>query len=107
MVVVVAIVLVKILGGSPTTSTTLVGPMDTRANAAVLAKVTAVTPTEAATVGVPSSVIAPSVFKGQPPLTSGGHPAVLYIGAEYCPYCAAERWAIVMTLLRASARSRT
>src|SRR5579875_320791 len=29
-------------------------------------------------------------------LTSGGKPEVLYIGAEYCPYCAAERWAMVM-----------
>lgn len=31
-------------------------------------------------------------------LTSGGKPVVLYIGAEYCPYCAAERWALVSAL---------
>jgi thiol-disulfide isomerase/thioredoxin len=31
-------------------------------------------------------------------LTSGGKPEILYIGAEYCPYCAAERWALVMAL---------
>jgi thiol-disulfide isomerase/thioredoxin len=31
-------------------------------------------------------------------LTSGGKPVVLYIGAEYCPYCAAERWALVTAL---------
>jgi len=31
-------------------------------------------------------------------LTSGGHPEVLYIGAEYCPYCAAERWPLLMAL---------
>lgn len=35
-----------------------------------------------------------------PPLTAGGKPEVLYIGAEYCPYCAAERWALVMALSR-------
>jgi hypothetical protein len=23
---------------------------------------------------------------------------MLYIGAEYCPYCAAERWPLVMAL---------
>ncbi len=30
----------------------------------------------------------------------GGKPQVLYIGAEYCPYCAAERWAIIVALGR-------
>lgn len=35
-----------------------------------------------------------------PPLTSGGKPKVLYVGAEYCPYCAAERWAVVAALSR-------
>jgi thiol-disulfide isomerase/thioredoxin len=33
-------------------------------------------------------------------LTSGGKPEVLYIGAQYCPYCAAERWALVTALSR-------
>ena len=27
-----------------------------------------------------------------------GKPEILYIGAEYCPFCAAERWALVMAL---------
>jgi hypothetical protein len=31
-------------------------------------------------------------------LTANGKPQVLYIGAEYCPYCAGERWAMVMAL---------
>ena len=34
------------------------------------------------------------------PLTSGGKPEVLYIGAEYCPYCAAERWSMISALSR-------
>jgi thiol-disulfide isomerase/thioredoxin len=34
------------------------------------------------------------------PLTSGGKPEVLYMGAEYCPYCAAQRWAMVNALSR-------
>lgn len=33
-------------------------------------------------------------------LTSNGKPEVLYIGAEYCPYCAAERWAMIVALSR-------
>jgi hypothetical protein len=35
-----------------------------------------------------------------PRLTSGGKPEMLYIGAEYCPYCATERWAMVAALSR-------
>jgi hypothetical protein len=31
-------------------------------------------------------------------LTSNGKPEVLYIGAEYCPFCAAERWALIVAL---------
>jgi hypothetical protein len=34
------------------------------------------------------------------PLTSNGKPEFLYIGADFCPYCAAERWSIVVALSR-------
>jgi hypothetical protein len=34
------------------------------------------------------------------PLTSAGKPEMLYIGAEYCPYCAAMRWAMAVALSR-------
>jgi hypothetical protein len=34
------------------------------------------------------------------PLTSNGKPELLYIGAEYCPYCAANRWAMIVALSR-------
>jgi thiol-disulfide isomerase/thioredoxin len=33
-------------------------------------------------------------------LKSGGKPEVLYIGGEYCPFCAAERWAMVNAFSR-------
>ncbi len=33
-------------------------------------------------------------------LTYNGKPEILYIGAEYCPYCAAERWAMIIALSR-------
>jgi hypothetical protein len=35
-----------------------------------------------------------------PALTSGGKPEVLYIGGEFCPFCAAERWAMVNAFSR-------
>src|SRR5262249_48840261 len=34
------------------------------------------------------------------PLLKDGKPLVLYLGAEYCPFCAAERWAMVVALSR-------
>jgi hypothetical protein len=37
---------------------------------------------------------------GGTPLTANGKPEMLYMGAEYCPYCAAERWAMVVALSR-------
>jgi hypothetical protein len=33
-------------------------------------------------------------------LTSAGKPEVLYVGAEYCPYCAATRWPLTVALSR-------
>jgi hypothetical protein len=35
-----------------------------------------------------------------PALTSGGKPEMLYIGAEWCPFCAAERWSMATALRR-------
>ena len=43
------------------------------------------------------AVFAPYKIKGSS-LTSGGRPEMLFIGAEYCPFCAAERWTMVMAL---------
>jgi hypothetical protein len=50
-------------------------------------------------VGDGSATPAPTPISDAP-LVSDGHPEVLYIGAEYCPYCAAERWALVLALSR-------
>lgn len=36
----------------------------------------------------------------EPLLRAGGKPEVLYVGAEFCPFCAAERWALVTSLAR-------
>jgi hypothetical protein len=53
-------------------------------------------------VGLPSTVNRPpSRLSGyQPPLGDGHKVAVVYVGAEYCPYCALERWALIVALSR-------
>lgn len=52
------------------------------------------------TVGLPSSVTLPTTLQGQPPLTDQGKPAVVYVGGEFCPFCAVQRWALVVALSR-------
>jgi hypothetical protein len=43
----------------------------------------------------------PIVISGQPPLTLDGKtPTLMYYGAEYCQYCAAERWGMAVALAR-------
>ena len=49
-------------------------------------------------VGAPPVVPGQALLTGQPALSIGGRPAVVYVGAEFCPYCAAERWALVAAL---------
>ncbi len=32
--------------------------------------------------------------------TADGKPEIVYVGAEYCPFCAAQRWSIIVALSR-------
>ena len=41
-----------------------------------------------------------NVLKSQPLIKTNGKPTMFYVGAEYCPYCAATRWALVVALSR-------
>jgi hypothetical protein len=49
-------------------------------------------------VGLPSQVSAPTSLVGQPPLTADGKPTVVYVGGEYCPFCAVARWELAIAL---------
>ena len=48
----------------------------------------------------PDPNFAPGKLEGGAPLTQDGKPKVLYVGAEYCPFCAMERWALIGALAR-------
>lgn len=47
---------------------------------------------------VPSYAPVPLRTVSGPPLTSQGKPEMLYIGAEFCPHCAAMRWSMAIAL---------
>ncbi len=52
------------------------------------------------TIGLPSNVLAPNSVSVGAPLTQDGKPVVVFIGGEFCPYCAMARWALVVALSR-------
>jgi hypothetical protein len=100
--VVVIIVVLVIVKATSTTSNAYT-PV-TPAPAAVVHDVTNIPLSVYNTVGVNSPTVPvnpPIIVKGQPPLKFDGKtPGFLYYGAEYCPFCAAERWAITAALSR-------
>ncbi|HWC23109.1 MAG TPA: DUF929 family protein [Flexivirga sp.] len=51
-------------------------------------------------VGAGSATTGPTAVNGGKPLTKNGKPEVLYIGAEFCPFCGMERWALTAALSR-------
>lgn len=62
--------------------------------------VASVSPASLLTVGGGSATMLAKPTSGDPPLVSHGKPELLYVGGEFCPYCAAERWSMVQALSR-------
>lgn len=105
VVIVVALVIIKVTSGSPTPS----GSSNFQATSpTIVSELSHVPASVFNTVGVTSpvaQVVAPLPLKNQPALmatsTSGTTlPEVFYLGAEFCPYCAAERWPTIIALSR-------
>jgi hypothetical protein len=105
VVIVVALVLIKVLSSSPSTpGKSSFSPVDPT----TFAQITGVPMSVFNAVGVTShavQVTAPIPIKGQPSLTAPNSegtqvPEILYVGAEYCPYCAAQRWSTIVALSR-------
>jgi Domain of unknown function (DUF929) len=92
---VVTLVVVK-LGQSPAHSA---APASAGVTAQVQREITSVPASAFSAVGA-GTASGFSPVTGQPALTSGGKPELLYIGGEYCPYCAAERWALAAAVSR-------
>jgi thiol-disulfide isomerase/thioredoxin len=96
VIIVVFIVLSRIQQSPGSAS----GP--TLASSQVFNAVTKVDPNVLAAVGTGGVQNPLKAVNGSPPILKGptGKPEFLYMGAEYCPYCAAERWAVVVALSR-------
>lgn len=96
LLVVVVLVVVKLANGGNKLES---GQRGAPAAATVIQQVTHVPTATLDTVGIGSVKTAPTALSGAA-LTQNGKPQVLYIGAEYCPFCAAQRWGVVVALSR-------
>src|SRR5260370_10151896 len=101
LVVVVAFIVVKLSQGSSTPSSSSSGR--TALPASVVSQVTNVPASTLEKVGkggVASLASTPLSPGSGTTLTSASKPEMLYIGAEFCPYCAAMRWSMAIALSR-------
>jgi Domain of unknown function (DUF929) len=97
MLVIGIALIVAVAGGSSSSGGDIVGRKS--APTALVTKVTSVPDTVINSIGQGSAAPLPTPING-PSVGSGSKPGVLYIGAEYCPHCAAERWAMLNALSR-------
>ncbi|RZT17369.1 uncharacterized protein DUF929 [Kribbella sp. VKM Ac-2569] len=95
VVIVGGLVTIRLVGGGKKTAT---GPSGA-ADAGLVTALSSIPDSTFAAVGTSEVKAAPSAITA-PALTAGGKPKVLYIGAEFCPYCAAERWPVTVALSR-------
>ena len=101
-VVVVAVVVVFIILGTRPTAKGTASSSNQLAPASVLAAVTGVSPSVSSTIGAGGITDPFQPISGSPAALTGpgGKPELFYYGAEFCPYCAAERWGLVIALSR-------
>src|SRR3954451_4156292 len=93
--VVAGLIIAKLAGAGASTPSAAAG----LASSQVVTDVTSVPAATLNKVGVGSAQGGPQHITA-PALTQAGKPKVLYVGAEYCPFCAAERWPVVVALSR-------
>lgn len=96
LVVVIALIAAVLSGGDSDPAPTTLAP-DAAADA--VRRVTGVDPAALDAVGV-GTVNGPAAVVQGTPLRVDGKPEVLYIGAEFCPFCAAQRWGLIVALSR-------
>jgi thiol-disulfide isomerase/thioredoxin len=75
-------------------------PLNADATQQVVTAITALPASEFEQIGAGSATNLIHAVSGSSLTGRAGRPEVFYYGAEYCPYCAAERWPLVIALSR-------
>jgi hypothetical protein len=97
--IVIALVVVRSLSGPSTAAV----KSTATSNTTLANQITSLPATELNKVGggpTGTAAVVPLKAITGPALTLNGKPEMLYIGAEFCPFCAAERWSMVVALSR-------
>jgi len=97
VLVIVVLVVVKLTAGS---SPPAAAPTANPAPTEVTNGVTTVPASVFDRIGLGKVDSLPKPVTGQPALAVDGKPLIVYIGAEYCPFCAAQRWGVAVALSR-------
>src|SRR4029077_5547093 len=71
-------------------------PLTVDATQQVITSITSLPASELDAAGTGSANNLVKKVSGSPLTGPNGHPEVFYMGAEYCPYCAAERWPMIV-----------
>jgi hypothetical protein len=95
IVIVAGLVTIRLVGGGKKTATGPTGAAD----ASIVSAISSVPEATYNSVGAGTIQATPAPITGDP-LTADGKPKVLYIGAEFCPYCAFERWPVTVAMSR-------
>jgi hypothetical protein len=102
VIIVVAFVVFKTNNKPSTTSGSSAAVPTGAAIAPVISQITSVPAATLDSVGSGGGAVTGKIntINGGTALTANGKPEMVYMGAEYCPYCAAERWSMVVALSR-------
>ena len=76
------------------------GTKGSAAPASITRQIANVPPAVLNKIGTGRAIAQPLPVDNAPPLTQNGKPEIFYMGAEFCPYCAGERWALAVALER-------
>jgi len=94
-----AVVIGVVVANRPPSTPAAGGSTGSTASAdAALAKLVALPQATLDASAAPNTAQAPTKLQGSTALTQDGKPKVLYVGAEYCPFCAMERWPLIAAL---------
>jgi len=91
MAVVLGLIVISLTAGSPTAS-------EAEASAKVVTEVTTLPASVLSEAGPGEATTSLQPVRSGSPLVIDGKPGIVFVSEESCPFCAAERWAVVIAL---------
>lgn len=96
VVIIIAVAVGSVIANRPASAPAASG----NSGAGALTKLTSIPAATFDAAAAPTPQQVPAKLDGASEIKVDGKPRVLYVGAEYCPFCAIERWALIAALSR-------